>query len=51
VGGMMTPLVGSLADLYSIRTVLYSLALVPLLSISLVCFFPEKRLREQSLEG
>jgi FSR family fosmidomycin resistance protein-like MFS transporter len=51
VGGMMTPLVGSLADLYSIRTVLYGLALVPLLSIGLVWFFPEKRLREQTLVG
>ena len=51
VGGMMTPLVGSLADLYSIRTVLYGLALIPLLSIGLVWFFPEKRLREQTPVG
>jgi FSR family fosmidomycin resistance protein-like MFS transporter len=51
VGGMMTPIVGSLADLYSIRTVLYGLALVPLLSIGLVWFFPEKRLREQTPVG
>jgi MFS transporter, FSR family, fosmidomycin resistance protein len=51
VGGMMTPLVGSLADLYSIRAVLFGLAMVPLLSIVLVTFFPEKRLRQQSLVG
>jgi MFS transporter, FSR family, fosmidomycin resistance protein len=51
VGGMMTPLVGSLADLFSIRTVLFGLALVPLLSIALVRFFPEKRLREKTLAG
>jgi MFS transporter, FSR family, fosmidomycin resistance protein len=51
VGGMMTPLVGSLADLYSIQTVLCVLALVPLLSIGLVWFFPEKRLRAQTLVG
>jgi FSR family fosmidomycin resistance protein-like MFS transporter len=51
VGGMMAPLVGSLADLFSIRTVLFGLALVPLLSIVLVWFFPEKRLREQPIVG
>ena len=49
VGGMMAPLVGSLADLYGIRAVLVVLALIPLLSIALVWFFPEKRLRRQSL--
>lgn len=46
IGGMMAPLVGSLADLYSIRSVLTVLALVPLLTLSLVWFFPEKRLRQ-----
>ena len=45
VGGMMAPLVGSLADRFSIRAVLFGLAVVPLLSIILVWFFPEKRLR------
>lgn len=47
LGGMMAPLVGSMADLFSIRAVLCGLALIPLLSIGLVWFFPEKRLREQ----
>ena len=51
LGGMMTPLVGSLADLFSIQTVLAGVALLPLLSIGLVVFFPEKRLREQPLVG
>jgi len=51
VGGMMAPLVGSLADLFSIRTVLSGLALVPLASLALVAFFPEKKLREQSPAG
>lgn len=51
LGGMMAPLVGSMADLFSIRTVLCGLALIPLLSIGLVWFFPEKRLREQTLVG
>lgn len=51
LGGMMTPLVGSLADLFSIRMVLAGMALLPLLSIGFVVFFPEKRLREQPLIG
>jgi FSR family fosmidomycin resistance protein-like MFS transporter len=49
VGGMMAPMVGSLADIYSIRSVLSVLAFVPLLSLGLVWFFPEKRLRQASL--
>jgi FSR family fosmidomycin resistance protein-like MFS transporter len=48
-GGMMTPFVGSLADLFSIRTVLFGLAFIPLASIVIVTFFPEKKLREQPL--
>lgn len=51
LGGMITPLVGSLADLFSIRTVLSGVALIPVLSIGFVAFFPEKRLREQPLVG
>lgn len=50
-GGMMTPFVGSLADLFSIRTVLYGLAFIPFASIVIICFFPEKKLREQPLVG
>jgi hypothetical protein len=48
---MITPLVGSLADLFSIRAVLFGLALIPLASIVLVRFFPEEKLREQALAG
>ena len=44
LGGILAPLVGGLADLFSIRTVLACLAMFPLLSISLVAFFPEERL-------
>jgi FSR family fosmidomycin resistance protein-like MFS transporter len=51
LGGMMAPLVGGLADAFSIRTVLSFIALIPLASIGLVFFFPEKRLREQPLVG
>ncbi|MBU4074241.1 MAG: MFS transporter [Proteobacteria bacterium] len=50
-GGMITPFVGSLADLFSIRTVLYGLAFIPFASIVIVYFFPEKKLREQPLVG
>ena len=50
-GGMMTPFIGSLADLFSIRTVLYGLAFIPFASIVIVYFFPEKKLREQPLVG
>jgi len=42
LGGMMAPLAGGLADLFSIRVVLGGLALVPLLSLVFVRFFPDK---------
>jgi FSR family fosmidomycin resistance protein-like MFS transporter len=51
LGGMMTPIVGSLADLFSIRTVLLGVAVISLLCLGFVYFFPEDRLREQSLVG
>jgi FSR family fosmidomycin resistance protein-like MFS transporter len=51
LGGMMTPIVGSLADLFSIRTVLSGVAVISLLCLGFVYFFPEDRLREQSLVG
>jgi FSR family fosmidomycin resistance protein-like MFS transporter len=51
VGGMLIPAVGSLADHYSLRAVLYALAMIPLLLIVPVFFFPEKRLRERPLIG
>jgi FSR family fosmidomycin resistance protein-like MFS transporter len=51
LGGMMTPIVGSLADLYSIRTVLAGVAVISLVCLGFVYFFPEERLREQPLGG
>ncbi len=48
MGGVMTPLVGKLADLFSLRAALFVVALVPLASLCLVAFLPEKKLREQS---
>jgi MFS transporter, FSR family, fosmidomycin resistance protein len=46
MGGLMAPLVGSLADIFSIRTILSGLAIVPLASLGLVAYFPEKKLRD-----
>lgn len=43
MGGMLTPLTGRLADAYSLRGVLEVLAVVPVLTIGLVAFFPGKR--------
>ena len=44
-GGMMTPLAGHFADLFSIRSVLTVLALLPVLIVPLIYFLPEKRRR------
>lgn len=46
LGGMMTPLVGNAADLYSLTAALTAVAVVPVLSLGLVFFFPEKELRK-----
>ena len=43
VGGLLTPLTGLLADLYSIRTVLACLVVVPLVTIILIWFLPVER--------
>jgi len=42
-GGMMTPLTGKLADIFSIRDVLAFLGIIPLLTIGLVSLIPEKK--------
>ena len=42
-GGILSPLVGKLADVFSIEAVLASLALVPLLSLFLIFFLPHSR--------
>jgi FSR family fosmidomycin resistance protein-like MFS transporter len=41
-GGMMTPLAGKLADLFSIRPVLAALAVIPLLTVGLIAMLPER---------
>jgi FSR family fosmidomycin resistance protein-like MFS transporter len=40
-GGMMTPVTGMLADIFSIRPVLLFLAIIPFLTIGLIYFLPE----------
>ena len=45
-GGMMTPLAGKLADLFSIRPVLAALAVIPLLTVGLIAMLPERSARK-----
>lgn len=45
-GGMMTPLAGKLADLFSIRPVLAALAVIPLLTVGLIAMLPERSARQ-----
>ena len=40
LGGFVSPLVGKLADLYSIHTVLTFVSLIPLLTLPLIALFP-----------
>ena len=40
LGGAMAPIVGRLADLYSIATVLWAVAFIPLVTVPLILFFP-----------
>jgi MFS transporter, FSR family, fosmidomycin resistance protein len=45
-GGMMTPLAGKMADLFSIRLVLAVLAVIPLLTVGLIAMLPERGARK-----
>jgi FSR family fosmidomycin resistance protein-like MFS transporter len=45
-GGMIIPLVGKLADIFSIRSVLFFVAMIPLLSNSLISLLPAKKLKQ-----
>lgn len=42
-GGILSPLVGKLADVYSVESVLAKIAIVPLLSLLLIFFLPDSR--------
>ncbi|BBO68447.1 MFS transporter [Desulfosarcina alkanivorans] len=43
LGGAMAPVVGRLADLYSIASVLWAVAFIPLVTIPLILLFPRGR--------
>jgi FSR family fosmidomycin resistance protein-like MFS transporter len=43
MGGMMAPVVGKLADLFSIRPVLASLAIIPLITVCLIARLPDTK--------
>ncbi len=45
-GGMIIPLVGKLADIFSIRSVLFFVAMIPLLSNGLISLLPAKKLKQ-----
>jgi FSR family fosmidomycin resistance protein-like MFS transporter len=45
-GGMITPLVGKLADIFSIRSALFFMAMIPLLSNILIFLLPAKKLKQ-----
>jgi FSR family fosmidomycin resistance protein-like MFS transporter len=42
IGGIMVPLTGKLADIYSIRVVLTCLAIIPSMTIGLIALLPER---------
>jgi len=43
LGGAMAPLVGKLADIYSVADVLWGVAFIPLITIPLILLFPGRR--------
>jgi FSR family fosmidomycin resistance protein-like MFS transporter len=43
LGGIMIPLTGKLAEIFSIRGVLVFLAIIPLLTTGLISLLPEKK--------
>lgn len=43
LGGALSPVVGKLADLYSIEQVLFTVAFIPLLTLVFIFFFPRVR--------
>jgi MFS transporter, FSR family, fosmidomycin resistance protein len=48
LGGAMAPVVGRLADLYSVSSVLWSLAFAPLVTIPLILFFPRQGVQHRA---
>jgi FSR family fosmidomycin resistance protein-like MFS transporter len=48
LGGAFSPLVGKLADIFSIKAVLISVAFIPLLSLVMIYFFPDVGPKKQN---
>jgi FSR family fosmidomycin resistance protein-like MFS transporter len=51
LGGIITPLIGRLCDMYTIRTVLQAVALLPLVTLGLIWFFPQVGEDRRSLDS
>ena len=49
LGGVMAPITGKLADIFSIRPVLCVLAIIPLLTVGLIYMLPEKNLEKDKI--
>jgi FSR family fosmidomycin resistance protein-like MFS transporter len=47
-GGMMTPITGKLADLHTLKPVLFVLAFIPLITVALIALVPESRLQDRT---
>ncbi len=47
LGGALSPLIGKLADIFSIQTMLFNIAFIPLLTLGLIFFFPKIRGKKQ----
>ena len=48
LGGLAAPLIGRLADIYSIRAVLTWASFIPLVTVALIAFFPRVSTRAPS---
>jgi len=49
LGGTISPLTGKLADIFSIQTMLFSIAFLPLLTLGLIFFFPVIRKKRNEI--
>ncbi|MDP6180165.1 MAG: hypothetical protein QGG48_09765, partial [Desulfatiglandales bacterium] len=50
-GGMMSPLAGKLADIFSIKEVLIFMTLIPLLTMPLIFMLPERKRKKRAGQG
>jgi FSR family fosmidomycin resistance protein-like MFS transporter len=46
LGGLVSPLIGKLADIYGIRPVLLVVAVIPLFTLPIIALFPRVHNRE-----